>query len=403
MLIERIASGGDGVGRLPDGMTVFVPRTVPDERVRVEIVERKRRFARGRLVAVESAGTGRVDPACPHYTEDACGGCQLQHLAVADQLRAKQQMVGDALRRIARRDVPDPAIVAAESPWHYRSKVTVTVAGGRAGFHRADRPGTVFDLTTCRIASRTLMTLWEQVRPALALLPDGATGVVLREDRSGRLHVVVRDGNPPFDARRFLEAVAQPHLTVWWRPMGGAARAVAGPNAGFPALAFAQIHPDMADRVRADAVHTLGALEGRTVWDLYCGVGDTARDLAARGATVWAVDSDRSAIEWAGQQASRSPIRYLRSRTEESLARLPPPAAVVVNPPRGGLHGLVASALERWAAARRGARLSYVSCDPATLARDLGRMPSLSIEGVTAYDLFPHTSHVETLVSLRAG
>ncbi|MBI2072613.1 MAG: hypothetical protein HYT81_06195, partial [Gemmatimonadetes bacterium] len=148
----------------------------------------------------------------------------------------------------------------------------------------------------------------------------------------------------------------------------------------------------------------LGDVRGQVVWDLYGGVGDAARLLAARGARVFSVDRDRTAIAWARQRAGAGQeIEWFAGLVEETLHRLPEPDAVVVNPPRAGLVARVSAALQAWGQSRPGARLCYVSCDPATLARDLTRLPAFSVTRVRAYDLFPHTSHVETLAVLRRG
>jgi tRNA/tmRNA/rRNA uracil-C5-methylase (TrmA/RlmC/RlmD family) len=117
---------------------------------------------------------------------------------------------------------------------------------------------------------------------------------------------------------------------------------------------------------------------------------------------VWSVDRDRGAIAWARRQEEGQRIRWVSGLVEESLHRLPAPDAVVVNPPRSGLATRVSGALDAWGAQRPGGHVVYVSCDPATLARDLARMPSLAVAQVRAYDLFPQTSHVETVVVLEA-
>ena len=405
--IEAIAAGGDGVGRLPDGMTVFVPRTAPGDRADVEITERRRRWARGRLTRLVAPGPARTDPPCPHYTADECGGCQLQHLSLEGQEAAKRRIVGDALRRIGRRDVEDPAIVAAPQPLRYRAKVTLAIGSdGRIGFHPVGRPQGVFALDDCRIARPALMRRWSALRACAELLPVAATHIVLREDRHGDVHVIVRGGDAPWNPEPLHVRLADPRLSLWWEPRGGAARVVAGPRTGFPALAFAQVNPDLADRLRGDAVTALGDVSGKVVWDLYGGVGDAARMLAATGAHVVSVEADRSAVEWASGQGRlagappKSPT-YLHGRVEEVLHRLPAPGAVLLNPPRVGLAVRVAEALEQWAQSDGVRRVAYVSCDPATLARDLNRMPSLDLTSLRAYDLFPQTSHVETLAVLE--
>src|SRR5205085_9934403 len=130
--ITSIAAGGDGVGRLGDGRAVFVPRTAPGERVRLrDGVKLHKSFARGELAEVVAPTGARVTPPCPHYGQDRCGGCQLQHVAYDAQLDAKRAIVGDALRRIAKLDVPDPEIVEAVEEWRYRAKVSLAVKGGR--------------------------------------------------------------------------------------------------------------------------------------------------------------------------------------------------------------------------------------------------------------------------------
>lgn len=406
--IERIAAGGDGVGRLADGMIVFVPRTAPGDEVDLEIVERKRRFARARVRQRSASGAERVEPPCRHYEADGCGGCQLQHLAPAAQLEAKRRIVGDALRRIARYEVDDPAIVPAPSAWRYRTRVTLAVGQGRVGFHRFDDPARLFDLEDCPITRERVMELWARVRRERRLLPGSLSGVTLREDRGGGVHLLVETSDAaPWDAAPLAAAVDEPGCSIWWRPGRGAPRVIAGDARGFPVVAFEQVYPEFGWRIRRDAVDALGTLDGKVVWDLYGGVGDTAELLAQRGARVWTVDADRRAIEWGRKRehdgSAPGSVERIAGRVEESLHRLPQPGAVVVNPPRAGMAKVVAAALERWAARSRGARLSYVSCDPATLARDLARLPSLGLAALTAYDLFPQTSHVETLAVLEAA
>jgi 23S rRNA (uracil1939-C5)-methyltransferase len=402
--IDRLAAGGDGVGRLPDGMAVFVPRTAPGDVADIEVVERRARFARGRIHRLLGEAPERVAPACRHYVDDRCGGCQLQHLALSAQQEAKQALVRDAVRRIARREAAEPELARSTRGWRYRTRVTLAVRHGRVGFHRYDDPRDVFALEDCLIARESLMALWRRVRAVR--LPADATGIVLREDRDGGLHVVVEGGGEPWKPDTTATAGLDAPVSWWWRPARGAARIVAGPRTGFPALAFEQSNAEEAARIRLAAVEALGPVAHQVVWDLYGGVGDTARLLAARGAAVWSVDQDRAAVSWGERQPAEAAgsVRFLAGRVEEVLHRLPEPRAVVVNPPRTGLHRRVADHLQAWAARRAGpVCLVYVSCDPATLGRDLARMPALSIGRLRVYDLFPQTAHVEALAVLEAA
>jgi 23S rRNA (uracil1939-C5)-methyltransferase len=404
--IDRIAAGGEGVGRMPDGRVAFVSRTGPGDVVEVEEIQAKPRYVRARALAVKTPGEERVEPECVHYTRERCGGCQLQHLSVEGQHRAKRRIVGDALRRIAGLDVEDPEIVPSPMGWRYRSKISLTARdtgkGRVIGLHREDRPGVVFSPDDCLITNQRVTGLWAKVRQELPLLPRDLHTVVLNEDREGGLHVIASGGEEPWNAEPLARALGVEGLSCWWEPVGGAPRVVAGPETGFPALAFEQSNRDLAKTIREDAVAGLGDLGGLVVWDLYGGVGDTARMVAAAGAAAWSVDSDRSAKEWGGRKKVDG-VHHVTGRVESVLHRLPEPDAVVVNPPRVGITNAVARRLDQWAGTHPGARLGYISCDPATLARDLERMASLSVRRVVAYDLFPQTSHVETLAVLEAA
>ena len=412
--ITGIAAGGDGVGRLADGRAVFVPRTAPGDRIKLKdgSLKLQRNFGRAAVGEVAGAGPGRVAPPCPHYTQDHCGGCQLQHLEYDAQLAAKRAIVGDALRRIGKLDVPDPEIVEAVEEWRYRSKISLAVKAGNAGFHPHDRPNFVFPLADCHIADFRLMALWREVRSRLDLLPPGLTRLTLRLDREGRRHVIAEaTGEPWLDAERLRRALPGregEEVICWWHPVDGAARVMAGPATGFPATAFEQVNPEMGMLARRWAVERLGDLRGRTVWDLYGGIGDTAALLVERGAAVISVDADEAAIGWArtrdagggGGGAGMAPARFIAGRAEDVLPSLPLPHAVVVNPPRAGLHWDVTLRLT----AEPVNRLVYVSCDPATLARDLHRLSvNYQIAALKAFDLFPQTAHVETVVVLEAA
>ncbi len=386
--ITSIAAGGEGVGRLADGRAVFVARTAPGERVRLrEGVKLHKSFARGELAEVVAPGAARVTAPCRHYVQDHCGGCQLQHVTYEAQLAAKRAIVGDALRRIAKLDVGDPEIVEAVEEWRYRAKVTLAVKGGRGratavGLHPYDRPASVFPLIDCHIADFRLMALWRELRPRLDLLPAKLTRVTLRLDREGRRHVIAESTGEPWRDPAALRAALPDGDSVicWWQPVDGAARVVAGPATGFPATAFEQVNPEMGTIARGWAVEQLGDVRGAVVWDLYGGIGDTAVELAERGAQVVSVDAD--------------------DKAEDVLPTLPEPSAVVVNPPRAGLHWNVTLRLT----GQPVSRLIYVSGDPATLARDLHRLSAnYRVTAVRAFDLFPQTAHVETVAVMEAA
>jgi 23S rRNA (uracil1939-C5)-methyltransferase len=399
--ILRLAAGGDGVGKLEDGRTVFVPRTAPGDLVELSAVREHKRFARARVARLVEPGPQRAEPRCPHYLRDECGGCQMQHLDLDAQRAARRTFAGDALRRLAHLEVPDPDLVPADKAYDYRTKLTLAVSedGDRIGLHRYDRAEQVFDLEWCHITVPELMGLWQAVRVLRPLLPPRLIQVVLRRDRSGGCHLLLRSREAEVwsGAARLHAELVRRHLrvTIWWQPEDGAARAVAGSDEAYPATVFEQVHPEMGDRVRAYALEQLGKVAARHVWDLYSGVGETTAALTDAGADVESVESDRRAVAEAERRGP--PARRHAGRVEHVLRELRRPDLVIANPPRTGMDGRVTAALERLAPSR----LVYISCDPATLARDLGRLPGFRLAAVRAFDLFPQTAHVETVAVLE--
>jgi 23S rRNA (uracil1939-C5)-methyltransferase len=400
--IERIASGGEGVGRLGDGRAVFVPRTAPGDRAELRDVKLHRRFARARIARLVEASAERVEPRCPHYVRDDCGGCQLQHMAAPAQRAARSRIAGDALRRLAKLQVADPEVEPAPSDWEYRTKLTLHAEDGgrRVGLHPYDRPDRVFELDWCHITAAPLNRLWRAARAARDLLPGNLAQLVLRLDRAGGRHLVVRAPAEPAwsEGPRLHRAMRERGVeaTVWWEPEGGAARAVAGAGEAFPATVFEQVHPAMGDRVRACAIAELGDAHGRTVWDLYAGIGETTAALAAAGARVESVESDAKAVALAERRGPAA--RRIAARAEDAVRKLTRPDLVITNPPRVGMDERITAALVEQAPER----IVYVSCDPATLARDLVRLaPRFRLASVRAFDLFPETAHVESVARLE--
>lgn len=394
--IQRIAAGGDGVGRLGDGRAVFIPRTAPGDLVEPVEVQLHARFARARVGRLLEPGPGRVSPRCSHYRDDDCGGCQLQHLDDATQRAARRAIVGDALRRIARLDVADPELEPATETWQYRSRITLAVAspGRVAGFHRLGDPTAVFELTRCEIADERLNAAWRAVWDGADAWPSALTHIVLRVGRDDRVHVVFRGPVRPAESWG-----ARDDVTCWWEAPDHPPRRVGAGATGverIPPGVFEQVHPAMGAAVRAFAVDQLGDLAGLLVWDLYAGIGETSVLLAGRGARVESVELDPEAVRAAEPSGAERVVRHAGS-AEAWVERMSPPDRVVTNPPRAGMSDRIVRELVR----RRPARIVYISCDAATLARDLARLgPGYRIGTIRGFDLFPHTAHVETVVRL---
>src|SRR2546430_147198 len=172
--IDSIAAGGDGVGR-SNGLVVFVPRTAPGDVVTAQI-SGKGQFARGALSSIVRPSPNRIEPPCPHYTREKCGGCQLQHLSYDAQLEAKRVIIRDSLQRIGKRQVEMPPIERSPKDWRYRTKLTLTLRrrGARwiAGLHPYDDPVRIFALADCPITDRGVVAAWREVMEADAYFPD---------------------------------------------------------------------------------------------------------------------------------------------------------------------------------------------------------------------------------------
>jgi len=407
--IESLASGGAGVTHLADGMIAFVPRTAPGDRVRLRDVKRRRRHAEAQIAEIIEAGPGRTEPSCEHFTSDRCGGCQWQHLAPEVQAAAKAHIVGDALRRIGKLDLPDPALVPSPRAWGYRTTITLTArrrgAHAVVGFHDAADADRIFMLDRCVIARPELNELWHALRPAASRLPPGDdVRLKLRVAPDGSRHVIVAGGDGAWTGgERFGKAIEDAGLsaTVWWHPEGGAVRRMAGAEADPAAAGFEQVNAEVAELLREAVVEEAARRQdGKTarVLDLYAGAGETALPLAQRGFDVAMVEVDERAVRRAEARAVEAgvTVRCIAGQVEDHLATLLPADVVIVNPPRTGLSEEVTGRL----AVLRSCRLIYISCDPATLARDLLRLGigAAEITTLRAYDMFPQTSHVETLV-----
>jgi 23S rRNA (uracil1939-C5)-methyltransferase len=400
LTIASIAAGGDGVGRT-DNVVVFVPRTAPGDVARVRLA-RAKRFARGELIALEAASPARVEAPCPHYTEDRCGGCQLQHLSYGAQLDAKRTIIGDSLRRIGRRDVADPDVEASDLPWRYRRKLTLHLRrmrdGWIAGLHPYDDPVAVFDLADCPITDERVLAVWRELRSAFDALPaERSLRVAVRLLDEGAA-ATVEGGHVWRTADRFFSAA--PSLSeLWWRPEGSTARRVAARTVESRAgAAFVQVNARVAARVQAELLSRVRARAPQRIIDAYAGSGATAIPLATDGRTVVAIELDRTAVERMRPHLA-DPSSAIAGRVEDHLERQLPADVVIVNPPRAGVDERVTAALERHREKVRA--LFYVSCDPATLARDLSRLSGYRLVAVRGYDMFPQTAHVETLCELE--
>ena len=398
--IDRIAAGGDGVARAADGIVVFVPRTAPGDEV-VARVRRERRMARGRLLDVMTPGPDRVEPPCRHYTIDRCGGCQIQHLSYDAQLASKSAIIHDALRRIGGRAADAPSVRPSGAPWRYRRKLTLalrrTPSDWIAGLHPYDDPVGVFRLRDCPITDERVLAIWKSVLAVRRFFPPARMlrGAVRLLDAGGASFVLEGGGSWP-EVRAFFDAV--PALTeLWWEPDGARPRLMRQRDDQRTGASFAQVNAPVAEELRAHLVDRTRAHAPSHVVDAYAGTGDTAAALVDERRRITAIEIDAEAAARCRERLpAGSTVRT--GRVESVLPEVLPADLIVVNPPRSGLDERVTATIE---AAREATVVLYVSCNPATLARDLARMPSYRLASVVGFDMFPQTAHVETVSELR--
>lgn len=422
--IHDLSGSGSGVGRLPDGRAVFVPRTAPGDRISVQLTRDKSRFALGDMTALHEPSDQRRMPTCRLY--DRCGGCQLQHVQYRHQVDAKASRITEALRRIGGLELPaDISVEAAPSEWHYRNRVRFTLrripgrdGGSRviAGFHRLGQPGRILDVfDQCLLPEEAIVSAWSGVRAnwgeSANRLPSGsALSLTLRSAVGGVVMLIeggdAADTDAVLGAEALVDAVPE-LLGVWHRALdadelallAGAADRTDhwfGEVVPVGSKAFLQVNRELGEALHLDVLKEMGNPEGLHVIDAYCGVGAYGRRLSRHGARAEGIELDADAAEAAERDAPDGWTVH-RGRVEEVLPGLGIPDRLILNPPREGLN----EAVTDWLAEAEIERVVYVSCDPATLARDLKRMgPAWRVLRVKGYDLFPQTSHVETVVTL---
>jgi 23S rRNA (uracil1939-C5)-methyltransferase len=373
--VERLAAGGDGVAHAPDGRVVFVPAAAPGDRARVRVIEEHPKWLRAEIAALDTPGPGRVAPRCALFGR--CGGCAWQHLDYAVQLAAKAEILRDALVRIGGLS-PDEVEVEPSPPYGYRGRARVGVARGVVGFRRL-RSHALEPAAACPV----LVPPLETALAALAAAPPERDGEIeLCAGDDGHVRAWGPGGLLHGEAALAIDA--------------GPARIAVSPGVFFQGNA----------RVRAALLDAVveAAGRGRRALDLCAGAGFFTFALAERFDEVVAVESSPPAVRDLRRNVEAAGARNVRvecAPLERFLAepRALAADAIVLDPPRTGIGAALARSL---AAATGPARVVYVSCAPATLARDLAAMAAegLRLRAVRGFDLFPQTAHVEAIAVL---
>jgi 23S rRNA (uracil1939-C5)-methyltransferase len=397
--LRDISHGGDSVGEL-DGKTIFVPLGIPGETVRVTIVEEHARYALARLVEVLEPSPQRVVPHCPHFGQ--CGGCQWQHIAYCHQLELKQRIVSAQLQRIGK--LPDAhvlPVLGMENPWAYRNNVQYALdASGQLGF-RALRSHDIVPISECWIAHPLL----EELAGALDLDCAGLQGLTLRVGAATGEQLVIFEGESVPDIE-----VDFPVSCLYQSPAGDVT-VLAGDSHYHELLnqrlwqvsgpSFFQVNTPQAEHLVQAVSERLQVTNVDTLIDGYCGVGTFALSLAARAKRVIGIEESPWAIYDA--EANRLPgemVEFVTGATEHVLSSVVGADSVVIlDPPRAGCSPEVLHTL-----ADNGVRqVVYISCDPATLARDLALLvrSGFVLGDIQPIDMFPQTYHVECVMLME--
>lgn len=421
LTIESLAYGGAGVAKTSEGLTVFVDGTCAGDTIEAEEIERHPRFVRARLTSVLEPSPDRVEAPCPYF--GICGGCQWQHVAYDAQCRAKSAAVTDALTRIGRLDVAAAGILPSADRYGYRNKIELRVLptprGPQLGFTR-HASNQIVPIDECMLLPARSRRAPRALGGALRYLSGRADveieRVALRVSRSGETEVDIWTDPGPFPrqlaAKVIADAVKARTVTRVIAKGPSEARKVvkvevlSGPGAWREKLAgdqyivsapsFFQVNTRAAETLREKACGAIEDSGATYVADVYAGVGTFTLPLA-RFADVVAIESSSHALadlrrnlDAAGLEAEIEP-----GDAGRILSEIEPPEAIIVDPPRAGLGHEAGQAL---IGAHPGT-LVYVSCDPATLARDAKELVAAgyTLRSLAPVDMFPQTYHVETV------
>ena len=429
LTIGDVAHGGWCVARQPGGRVVFVRHALPGERVRARVTDTTAKFARAEAVEIVQASPDRVEPPCPHARPGACGGCDWQHASLEAQRRLKAEVIAHQLRRIAglQRDVTVEPLTGDETGLGWRTRIRFSVTpGGVAGLLR-HRSHEVVEVGECLIGhplvSRAAVTTrrWEQIAAVeVAVSPGSGEQAVIVTAAGGR---PAAQGLTP--AARAAAMLGGQVDTILANGPGGRLtvlhgrgylhQSAAGRTWRVGAGTFWQVHPAAADVLTTAVLDALDPRSGDVALDLYCGAGLFAGALAEAvgpGGMVIGVEGDRAAVRDARHNLRTWPwVRIHCGDVAGILARQqgwPEASLAVLDPPRAGAGRRVIQHLLRPPGTAAGGSagllrtVAYVSCDPATLARDIAVFAEFGwkLAALRAFDAFPMTHPVECLAML---
>lgn len=380
--IERLLPGGVGLAHAA-GLTLFVSLAAPGDALRVKIDRVQGTVGFASIVEILKPSPVRTEPPCPYFGR--CGGCDFQQLTYEAQLQAKVAMIHDCLHRIAKLEVPgEIQITPSPNQWRYRARATWQVEPREKLLGYFERGSNrVCDVEYCAVLTPQLQETLEQVRKEVAA-----------KDVRQLRHVDVVAGDEGVSVAPSIAGFSARTLS----------RRIGDEAYSFSADTFFQVNHELLEPLIAAA---LGDASGQFAIDLYCGVGLFTLPLARRFARVTGVEAHPRAVEFARRNVERAKLENVEIANlgvadwvKHSLS-FEPLDFLLLDPPRVGCENAVISGI----LALRPRRISYVSCDPATLARDLKKLLAggYALDSVVAFDMFPQTHHVETVARLRVA
>jgi 23S rRNA (uracil1939-C5)-methyltransferase len=394
--------GGETIARLPDGRAVFIPYSIPGEKIEIRLVEDKERFARAEIVKIIEASPQRIDARCSHFQE--CGGCHYQHLSYQQQLDLKADVLRDQLQRLGKiEDPPVDSTVPSPTPWRYRNQIQFQISPqGKLGFNR-HRSHQIVPIQECYLPDPVINLIWPEV--AADPVP-GMDRITIRSGEEGEDALLILESSDPQPVEFSLD------LTISAVHQGpGGDLILAGDDFTiqeifeFPfvvsAGSFFQVNNGAAERLVSLVLDSLPLNQEQTVLDLYCGVGLFSLFLAQEVDRVIGVEaSPDAAQDFLYNLRDFENVELYDLPVEEVLPYLKlEPDVILLDPPRAGISPEVLDDVVRlqpeW--------VGYISCDPATLGRDVQRFARQGyvLENSIPVDMFPQTYHIESVNILR--
>jgi len=390
--------GGEALARLPDGRAVFIPYAFPNEDLRIRLVEEKERYARGEIVEIIKASPLRITPRCAHFGE--CGGCHYQHITYEEQLKIKKNIFVDQLIRMGKMtDPPVKKIVPSPQEWNYRNQIQLHMSReGELGFLR-HRSNQVVPIQECHLPTESLNQIWPSLN--LEFIP-GLDRINLRAGEEGQDTLVVLESSDPEP----IEFSVDMSLSAVHRGPGGEI-VLAGddftviPIHDYPfvvsAGSFFQVNNQVAELIVDFLLERLPLKEDSLLLDVYCGVGLFSAFLAPRVGKVIGIESDPNAGEdFLYNLAGYENVDFYDIPAEKVLPFLDlKPDIILLDPPRAGISKTVLDSV----VSLDPDLITYISCDPATLARDADRFKKQGylLQESTLFDMFPQTFHIESV------